>query len=46
MWIHLIVGIIMFACVMSSWMYEHKELVILGIEKWRKRRNQRISKND
>ncbi|XP_046609050.1 protein RFT1 homolog [Neodiprion virginianus] len=37
--IHLFIGIVMFGLVMASWVYEHQDLVQLGVNKWRDRRN-------
>lgn len=37
--LHLLVGAVMFVLVMLSWIYEHDELIKLGVNKWYERRN-------
>ncbi|XP_011311401.1 protein RFT1 homolog [Fopius arisanus] len=36
--VHFVIGVFMFAIVSLSWIYENRELVQLGIDKWRERR--------
>lgn len=43
--LHLLIGVVMFTIVLMSWMYEHYELVKLGVSKWYERKN-RQKKNE
>ncbi|XP_048507253.1 protein RFT1 homolog isoform X2 [Athalia rosae] len=43
--IHLIIGIFMFCIVIASWLYEHQDLIQLGINKWRNRHNKNKKSN-
>ncbi|EFN78179.1 protein RFT1 homolog isoform X1 [Harpegnathos saltator] len=37
--LHLVVGVVMFTIVLTSWIYEHYELIRLGTNKWYERRS-------